>query len=94
MLPKTDRVGDSCRKAIKIPIVTSITPVRLENILVLNKSNTQEKKGLFSANGRIASASNLVNLSSPMPIKTKTNPYLMTEAKEIIESIAAAVFMI
>ncbi len=93
MLPKEDRVGDCCRKAIKIPIVISIPPVRLENIRVLNNAKAQEKKGLFSANGRIASASCLVNFNRPMPIKIKTSPYLMTEVKETIESIAAAVFI-
>lgn len=93
MLPKADRVGDSGRKAIKIPIVISIPPVRPENNLVLNNGKAQEKKGLFSANGRIASASCLVNFSSPMPIKIKINPYLITEVKETIESIVAAVFI-
>lgn len=87
MLPRTDSVGDTGLKAIRIPTVISITPVRAENILVLKNSNAQKKKGLFSASGRIASASCLVNFSSPMPIKIKTNPYLTIDVKEKIESI-------
>ena len=94
MLPKADKVGDDGLKAIKIPMDISIMPVRPENILVLSNEKVQKKKGLFSANGRIASASCLVNFSSPMPIKIKTSPYLIMEVKEKIDSSTTAVFII
>ena len=82
MLPTADRTGDSVRNAIKIPIVISITPVRLENILVLTNAKAQEKKGLFATSGRIASASCFVNFKIPMQIKVTTNPYLITKVQE------------
>lgn len=94
MLPKAERVGDSGRSAIKIPIVISITPVIAENILVLSHVNAQEKKGLFSASGRMASASCLVNFNIPMQIKVTTNAYLNTKVQEKKGSISAAVFII
>lgn len=81
-LPKAERVGDSGRSAIRIPIVISITPEIPENILVLSHLNVQEKKGLFSASGRIASASCLVNFNIPMQIKVTTNAYLNTKVQE------------
>ena len=92
-LPKTDKFGDNGRKAIKVPRVISIIPVIFENILVLKNVNVHEKKGLFSAKGLMVSASCLVNFSSPILIKIKTRPYLTTEVKVKIESIAVAVFI-
>lgn len=94
MLPKAERAGDSGRSAIKIPNVISITPVIPENILVLSHVNAQEKKGLFSASGRMASASCLVNFNIPMQIKVTTNAYLNTKVQEKKGSISAAVFII
>lgn len=94
MLPKAERVGDSGRNAIKIPIVISIAPVIPENILVLSHVNAQEKKGLFSASGRMASASCLVNFNIPMQIKVTTNEYLNTKVQEKKGIISAAVFII
>ena len=94
MLPKAERTGDNGRSAIKIPNVISITPVIPENILVLNHVNAQEKKGLFSASGRMASASCLVNFNIPMQIKVTTNAYLNTKVQEKKESISATVFII
>lgn len=93
-LPKADKPGDSGRKTIKIPRVISIIPVTFENILVLKNEKVHEKKGLFSASGRIASASCLVNFNNPIQIKIKTRPYLTMEVKVTIESIAVAVFII
>jgi len=92
-LPNADNLRQNGCKAIEIAIAISIPPVMFENILVLKNEKVHEKKGLFSASGRIASASCLVNFSSPMPNKISANPYLMTDVKEIKESIVS-VFII
>ena len=94
MLPKADKVGNTVLKAIKIPIVISITPVIPENILVLTHVNAHEKKGLFSARGRMASASCLENFNIPMQIKVTTNAYLNKNVQEKKGSITATVFII
>ena len=73
-LPIADNFGDNGRKAIKIPVVISIAPRILENYIVLRKGKVQEKKGLFSASGRIPSASYWVNFKMPIQIKITTNP--------------------
>lgn len=74
ILPIADNFGDNGRKAIKIPVVISITPRILENSIVLRKEKVHEKKGLFSANGRMPSASYWVNFKIPIQIKITTNP--------------------
>lgn len=94
ILPKADRRGDKVRSAIKIPIVISMAPVIPENILVLTNLKAQEKKGLFSASGRMASASCLVNFNIPIQIKVTTIAYLNAKVQEKKERSAAAVFII
>lgn len=93
-LPMADNFGEKGRKAIKIPVVISITPRILENAIVLRKAKVHEKKGLFSASGRMPVASYWVNFKVPIQIKITTNPYRIRKLPELRRNIVAAVFFI
>lgn len=75
-LPTSESLGHTGASAVSIPIPISVMPIKAENILVIRNLRLQERKMLFSARGRIASASCWVNLSAPTPIRISAREYL------------------
>jgi hypothetical protein len=72
--PAADSVGATGRDAMARPVAISAVPMRLDVVWSPNAPSIQERNGLFSTSGRMASASKAKYFAAPITTSRKTIP--------------------